>query len=112
MTYPHGQQPAPWAPPARAPRRRHQGLLAAVGVTLAVVMLGVLVAVVYAVTRTDSVAPAPDKPAAVTSSERPTVNLGEGTPGAACSTDRLGKTFEQGGVTYTCKGPKPYHWQP
>lgn len=38
-------------------------------------------------------------------------DLGAGTPGAWCSTDRLGKTFELDDVTYVCAGPKPYRWR-
>lgn len=33
------------------------------------------------------------------------------TPGAYCATSRLGLSFTKGGVTYTCKGPKPYRWR-
>lgn len=33
------------------------------------------------------------------------------TPGAYCSTSRLGKTFVKDGKTYTCKAPKPYRWR-
>jgi hypothetical protein len=33
-------------------------------------------------------------------------------PGAFCATSRLGKHFAKDGVTYTCKGPKPYRWRP
>jgi hypothetical protein len=34
-----------------------------------------------------------------------------GTPGGACATNRLGKRFTHGGVTYVCAGPKPYRWR-
>lgn len=35
----------------------------------------------------------------------------EGKPGAFCATSRLGKRFTNSGVTYECKGPKPYKWR-
>jgi hypothetical protein len=38
-------------------------------------------------------------------------DIGRGVPGASCSTDRLGKSFELGGKTYVCSGPKPYRWR-
>lgn len=38
-------------------------------------------------------------------------DLGAGTPGAGCATDRLGKSFTQDGKTYVCQGPKPYAWR-
>lgn len=38
-------------------------------------------------------------------------DLGAGKPGAFCATNRLGKHFTKDGVTYTCKGPKPYRWR-
>jgi hypothetical protein len=41
----------------------------------------------------------------------PSADLGAGTPGAGCSTNRLGKHFTSGGIRYTCKGPKPYAWR-
>jgi hypothetical protein len=41
----------------------------------------------------------------------PARDLGAGTPGAYCATSRLGKHFTKDGVTYTCKGPKPYRWR-
>lgn len=53
--------------------------------------------------------PAPPTPATTADPAR---DLGAGTPGAGCATNRLGKSFVQDGVTYTCKGPKPYRWQP
>lgn len=43
-------------------------------------------------------------------SASPAVDLGAGTPGAGCATSRVGKSFVQDGVTYTCRGPKPYRW--
>jgi hypothetical protein len=53
--------------------------------------------------------PAPPTPAATADPAR---DLGAGTPGAGCATSRLGEHFVQNGVTYTCKGPKPYRWRP
>ena len=41
----------------------------------------------------------------------PERDLGAGTPGAPCATSRLGKWFTRDGVTYVCKGPKPYRWR-
>jgi hypothetical protein len=78
-------------------------------VILGVLLLGVGAAVIYGVTR--------DKPAAPSSGVTPTggpaVNVGEGSPGAPCATNRLGKSFTGAdGVVYTCGGPKPYHWLP
>jgi hypothetical protein len=41
----------------------------------------------------------------------PDEDLGAGKPGAFCATSRRGKQFTKRGVTYTCKGPKPYRWR-
>jgi hypothetical protein len=38
-------------------------------------------------------------------------DLGPGKPGAYCGASRLGKRFTKDGVTYVCKGPKPYRWR-
>ena len=42
----------------------------------------------------------------------PARDLGAGKPGAYCATSRLGMYFVKDGITYTCKGPKPYRWRP
>lgn len=59
--------------------------------------------------------PAPTRttaPSPSSSSANPARDLGAGKPGAYCATNRLGKSFVKDGVTYTCKGPKPYRWRP
>lgn len=45
-------------------------------------------------------------------SANPAGDLGAGKPGAYCATSRLGMYFVKDGITYTCKGPKPYRWRP
>lgn len=50
-------------------------------------------------------------PAAENAEADPGKDLGAGEPGAFCASNRLGKHFEQDGVTYTCAGPKPYRWR-
>jgi hypothetical protein len=103
------QQPGP-------PRRRksNRGLVIALSV-FAVLGLCIVSAAAYGLTRPDKPATSPTAPAsspAVSPSQaQPGTDLGAGTPGAGCSTDRLGKTFVKDGITYTCKGPKPYTWQ-
>lgn len=74
------------------------------------VLLIALGATAYAVSRDD----APSAPGAVTTTEAtaPAADMGAGTPGAPCATNRLGKTFTKDSVVYTCGGPKPYHWLP
>lgn len=54
--------------------------------------------------------PAATSPAASPTTSDVTVSV---TPGGFCATSRLGKTWKSPqGVTYTCKGPKPYRWRP
>jgi hypothetical protein len=38
-------------------------------------------------------------------------DAGCGTPNASCASNRVGLSFIKNGVTYTCKGPKPYRWR-
>lgn len=35
----------------------------------------------------------------------------DGNPGGFCATSRVGKAIQINGVTYICKGPKPYRWR-
>lgn len=82
-------------------------------VILGVLLLGVGATVIYGVSQSGGAPSAPaDVPTLNPSEARPGVDIGAGTPGAPCSTDRLGKFFVKDGVTYTCGGPKPYHWLP
>jgi hypothetical protein len=37
--------------------------------------------------------------------------LKPGKPGAYCAAYKVGKSFVHEGITYTCKGPKPYRWR-
>lgn len=78
-------------------------------VILGVLLIGLGVTA-YAVSQDDK----PSAPAGVTTTEAtaPAADVGAGTPGASCATNRLGKTFTKDGVVYTCGGPKPYHWLP
>lgn len=39
------------------------------------------------------------------------VDLGAGTPGAPCASNRAGKWFEFEGKRYVCRGPAPYTWR-
>ena len=99
-------QQQPYAPP-RPPRRRRSNaplvlVFAAIGV------LGALAAVVLVLAAGNDAKPTTPVP----SEAVPAADLGAGTPGAPCATNRLGKTFTKDGVVYTCKGPKPYSWQP
>lgn len=96
----------------RPPRRRKssRGLVIALSV-FAVLGLCIASVAAYGLTRPDRPATSPSSPAPSHSEARPNTDVGAGTPGAGCSTDRLGKTFVKDGITYTCKGPKPYTWQ-
>lgn len=81
-------------------------------VVLGILVLCVGVTVIYGVTKGDDPA-APADTTTTTEPTRPADDVGAGTPGAPCATNRLGKTFKGAdGVTYTCGGPKPYHWLP
>lgn len=55
--------------------------------------------------------PAPTPSPVDSASADATRDLGAGKPGAYCATNRVGKHFTKDGVTYTCKGPKPYRWR-
>jgi hypothetical protein len=55
--------------------------------------------------------PLPDPATPDESEADPGRDLGAGKPGAYCATNRLGKHFTKDGITYTCKGPKPYRWR-
>lgn len=80
---------------------------------LSVLLISLGVTAAYTLSQKDD----PAAPAGVTTTEpagptAPAGDMGAGTPGAACATNRLGKTFTKDGVVYTCGGPKPYHWLP
>lgn len=101
--YPQQAQPAP-------PRRRSRKPSAAVAAVFALIGAVALAAIVVLLLRGPTGTDTPTTPAP--SDAVPAVDMGAGTPGAACATNRLGKTFTKDGVVYTCKGPKPYSWQP
>jgi hypothetical protein len=103
-------------------RRRTNAALAVLVVALVAVGAALVIGVVYGQARGDrpgggttepASTPAPPSGAASQPTRsRPDADLGAGTPGAGCATNRLGHTFTKDGVVYTCKGPKPYSWQP
>lgn len=101
------------APPRRRPKepsRRTRIVLASI---LGACLLAIALALVGAVVGHDEPSTPGGPVATVNPSEAvPGRDAGAGTPGAPCSTDRLGKFFVKDGVTYTCGGPKPYHWLP
>lgn len=48
----------------------------------------------------------PDPAPTTTATKAPTLF----SPDGPCATSQVGKSYEQNGITYTCGGPKPYHW--
>ncbi|WP_432834024.1 hypothetical protein [Dactylosporangium sp. CA-092794] len=118
MADPYQQQPSwPRQPTPSAPqrsKRKDRTPLIVIWLVAGALVLGLVIAVAAVLAgRSDPAAPQPAiSPSVDPSMARPGIDMGAGTPGAPCATNRLGKYFVKDGVTYTCKGPKPYSWQP
>jgi hypothetical protein len=96
--------------PKHNPSKKKPNTLLVVVLVLFTVVAACICGVAVATSSSDK------KPSASTASSspsaaQPVVDLGAGTPNAACATSRLGKSFVKDGVTYTCQGPEPYAWR-